>query len=230
VEQRHVKCMVFGPWGSGKTWFLGSASLDERTAPLLYLDFEGGDLTLDGMPGEGDTWVRFPVRDWKDYNEAYEEAGSGKYRSAGIDSLSETHVGALLIILEENAGRRRDDDALEIQDYGKALIQMRKFVRHWRDLPIHVFMSSHAKDEARPRAGLVTVPSLPGKAAIEIPGMLDVVAYLSEAVDEDDKAMRTLLLRNYPKIQTKVRTPWGLEIPDEIDNPTVAKLLDTLNY
>ena len=227
---RYFKGMFFGPPGHGKTRLAGTAAQDKRTSPLLFLDFEGGTQTLAGMPGEGKDWEERSIRDWAGYNDAYTDLQEGKFKGAVVDSLSETHVGALLAILSENKGQRRDDDKLEIQDYGKAMIQVRKFVRAFRDLPIHVFFTAHSKTETDPREGLITVPSMAGKLAHEIPGMMDVSAYLALVTDEDGKTRRSLLLQNYAKIRTKVRAPWGIEPPDEIDDPTVTKLLDTLGY
>ncbi len=227
---RKFKGLFFGPPGHGKTRLAATAALDKRTRPMLFLDFEGGTQSIAGLPGEGKDWEERTVRDWKGYNEAYKELEAGKFRSATVDSLSETHVGALLEILAGVAGQRRDDDKLEIQDYGKAMIQLRKFVRAFRDLPIHVFFTAHSKTETDPREGLITVPSLSGKLAHEIPGMMDVSGYLALATDEGGKTYRTLLLQNYAKIRTKVRAPWGIEPPDEIDNPTVTTILDALGY
>jgi hypothetical protein len=227
---RKFKGLFFGPPGQGKTRLAATAALDKRTKPMLFLDFEGGTQSIVGLPGEGKDWEEREIRDWAGYNEAYEELRKGKFRSAVVDSLSETHIGALLTILDEQKGRRRDDDKLEIQDYGKAMIQLRKFARAFRDLDIHVFFTAHSKTETDPREGLITVPSLSGKLAHEIPGMLDVSAYLALATDEEGKTYRSLLLQNYAKIRTKVRAPWGVEPPDEIDNPDITKILDTLGY
>jgi hypothetical protein len=224
------KGLFFGPPGHGKTRLIATAALDERTRPFLFLDFEGGTQSIKGLPGEGTDWEMRTVRSWQDYNEAYEELRSGTFKGTGVDSLSETHMGALLTILDENRGQRRDDDKLEIQDYGKAMIQVRKFARAFRDLPIHVFFTAHSKTETDPREGLITVPSLSGKLAHEIPGMMDVSAYLALATNEEGKTYRSLLLQNYAKIRTKVRAPWGIEPPDEINNPTVTSILDALGY
>jgi hypothetical protein len=56
------------------------------------------------------------------------------------------------------------------------------------------------------------------------------VGYLALGEDEEGKTQRILLLQNYAKIRTKVRTPWGIEAPDEIVDPTITDILDALNY
>lgn len=229
--KRLAKHLYFGPPGHGKTRLVGSAAQDERTAPILILDFEGGTDSLAGMPGEGTDYFIERVRTWEDYNTQFArlQANDEGFKSTGVDSAAETHIGALLTILDQEKNRRNDKDALQIQDYGKAMIQMRRFVREFRDLDMHVFFTAHSKEETDPREGLVTVPSFSGKMAYEIPGMLSLSGYLALATDDEGKTYQSLLLNNYAKIRTKVRMPWGVPPPDEIDHPTVTRIFDILD-
>jgi hypothetical protein len=116
------------------------------------------------------------------------------------------------------------------------MVQLRRLVRHLRDLDMHVFFLASAKDVKDPREGMIKKPALAGQLADDIPGMMDFVGYLAitDETDEDGDAtgdvIRSLLLNNYPKVRTKARMPWGVEIPDEIDNPTITSILDTLGY
>jgi hypothetical protein len=225
--------LIFGPAGHGKTYLLGTAVFDERTCPIAVLDFEGGVLdVLTGLPGEGTDWVHMPIHTWDDFNQAYERlrVNDEGFRSAGVDSISETHIFALLNLLEDGKpSREKEPDLIQQGDYGVALIQLRRLVRAFRDLPMHTFFTSHYRDEKDPREGLVKVPSMAGKAAIEIPGLMTLVGYLALAENEEGDVERILLLQNYAKIRTKVRMPWGVEAPDEILDPTVTKLLDALH-
>lgn len=229
--------MIFGPPGHGKTYFLGTAVFDERTCPICLLDFEGGVLdVLAGLPGEGTDWVRVPITTWEDFNQAYERlrVNDEGFKSAGIDSLSETHIFALMNILDANKERREakgdHPDLIQQGDYGVGLTQLRRLVRYFRDLPLHTFYTALHKDDVDPREGLVKIPNLAGRAAIEIPGLMTVTGYLALTEDDEGNTHRVLILQNYAKIRTKVRTPWGVVAPDEIEDPTVTALLDALNY
>lgn len=228
-ELRHMKGLVFGPPGQGKTTLLGTAQYDERTSPILILDFEGGSESLVGLDVD---IVR--VTSWDIYNEAFDFLANDKhdYKSVGIDSISETHVFSLLNILKLEGPTRKDPDLLQQGDYGKALVLMRRFLREFRDLPMHVFFTALAKDELDPREGMVKKPALAGALADEVPGMMGIVAYLALTTDNDGNTMRTLLLKNHARIRTKVRSSWAHheEVPNEIDNPTVTALLDMLQY
>jgi AAA domain-containing protein len=230
-ERSHLKALIFGPYGSGKTHFLGTAQLDERTSPALYLDFEGGEQTLSGL---GVDMVQ--VRSWEDFNEVYAYLADGKheYRSILLDSLSETHIFALLNILDESAASR-DPSLLQIQDYGKASIQMRRLIRAFRDLPYHVLMTAQSKEDTEARVGKVKKPALPGQMADEAPGLFDLCGYLAISPVQDEKTgetreMRSLLLKNFSQFRVKIRTGWGQEdtVPDYIDEPTVGSLLDAI--
>lgn len=221
-----AKVLVFSPPGHGKTYFLGTADDDERTSPCLFLDFEGGLQTLVGRDIDVAT-----IRDWSDYNEAYALLADPKspYKSVAIDSISETNIFALLKILEDDKIKRPDPDLAGQQDYGKSLVQMRRFIRSFRDLPIHVFMSALAKDDVESRVGTVKKPAMSGQMADELPGIMDVVAYLA-LEEQEGELQRLLLLHSWPKFRVKARTPMGIVIPSEILNPTVTSLLDVLGF
>lgn len=242
--ERKCKGIIFGPPKHGKTRLLGTAVFDKRTCPIAILDLEGGVLeVLDGLPGgpDGPDWYHIPVTDWDDFSNGYERlrANDPKLWSGGIvpkataiDSLSETHIMALLTLLDDPGIRREEKDADLIQqpDYGKALVQLRRLVRTFRDLPMHVFYTAHSKEDVDTKEGLVKTVKLSGQAATEIPGMMSLVGYLALSTNDEGETERVLLLQNYAKIRTGVRAGWNVIVPDEIEDPTITSILDALNY
>ncbi len=226
-EVSHIKALVFGPHGAGKTRLLGTAQDDERTSPMLFLAFEPGTQTLVGRDIDIVT-----CRSFKDLNEPFEvlsQPDRGGYNSVGIDSISEVQIEGMLEILGEGP-KRYDVDTFEQADWGKILVKMRRFVRQFKDLDMHVFFSALAKDTSVARLGTIKVPLLQGSFADELPGLVDVVGYLALEDMEDGEVTRTLLLRNFPKFSVKARAPWDEEPPDEIPDPSVSALLDALGY
>lgn len=224
-----AKVLIHSPAGHGKTTLLGTAQEDPRTFPMAFLNFEGGEQSLAGL----DIDV-FDIRDSKDYDEVYRDLKSGKtgHKSVGVDSITETQVSALLEILDKDTVNRADPDQLAQQDWGIVLIRMRRIVRQYvKMLPMHVFMTALSKDDVVPRVGSVKAPQVQGSFATELPGILDAVTYLALEEDKETGAERRfLLLHGYPKFSVKARTPWGVQIPTEIEDPTVAKLLDALGF
>jgi AAA domain len=237
-RQKRCKSLIYGPPKHGKTHFLGTAAFDERTAPMALIDFEGGVLdVLEDMPGFGTNLIHIPVFSWDDFNEAYAriyENDEG-FKSFGVDSLSETHIFALMELLEDGRpSREANPDLIEQGDYGTGLVQLRRLVRKLRDLPMHGFYTAHHKEDVDRKEGTITTVNLAGKAAVEIPGLMTVVAYLALSEVENGEGEiemeRLLLLQNYAKIRIGVRAGWGNKAPDEIEDPTVTKLLDALKY
>lgn len=201
---------------------------------MAAFDFEGGMTdVLETMPGWGTDFIHIPIKTWGDFNEAYArvDANDEGFKSCSLDSLSETHIFALMELLEDGKpSREKEPDLIQQGDYGVGLVQLRRLVRKMRDLPLHVFYTAHHKEDTDRKEGLITTVNLAGKAAIEIPGLMSVVGYLALSQNEEGDTERILLLQNYAKIRTGVRAPWGVEAPDEIEDPTVTSLLDALQY
>lgn len=228
ARRRYFKGMVFGPYGVGKTTLIETANDDSRTAPALLLGFEGGESSI----ADSDIDM-IHIDSWETYNKAFAFLLDGKhpYKSVLIDSITETHIFALFEILNREGGARRNPDLIEQGDYGTASVQLRRLIREFRDLPMHLFVTALDREEVDIREGTVKKPALSGRLADELPGILDIVAYLTLGQDEDTKeTVRLLLLQNYSKFRAKVRVPPSVHAPNEILEPTVTKLLDVLGY
>jgi hypothetical protein len=227
-EEAFCKALFFSPPGHGKTRLLGTAADDERTYPMAFLNFEAGERTLVGQDVD-----IFDIRDMQDYTEAYEILSDPdtEYKSVGLDSVTETQVVGLLNILEKDA-KRADPDQLAQPDWGVILVQMRRLIRHYKFLPMHVFMTALSRDDTVPRIGVVKIPAVQGAFAAELPGIMDTVGYLAMEEDDDGVNHRILLLdpQEYPRFQVKARSPWNAPAPSEIEDPTITKLLDALGY
>lgn len=233
--QAYLKALIFAPHGRGKTTFLGSAQLDERTSPMLLLDFEGNTESLTGL----DIDIT-PVRTWEDFDNVYRflsQPGHG-YKSIGIDSISEINTYAILAEMQRRVniggpGRDEFPDQAQKQDYGAVLVQMRRLLRRFRDLPMHVIFTALDDTEAEPGEGMVKIPGMIGKMRREVGALMSVVGYLSldsQKKDEYGEPLRVLLLRDIPAFRVKVRTAWGQTqtVPQALDDPSIGALLDVV--
>jgi hypothetical protein len=193
----------------------------------MILDFEGGTWdVLKTLPGLDSKWFYRRIKSWDDYNSAYAELETNDLgiKSCGIDSISETHIYALMHILDTKGANRSNPDLIEQGDYGVGLVQIRRLVRSFRDLPMHTFFTAHHKDEVDPRLGMTKLVNLPGKAATEVPGLMTAVGYLTK----DNEGTRCMVFGGDPKIRTKIRLPWGSDPVEVVDDPTVTDILNLL--
>lgn len=188
-----INLLIYGDSGVGKTRFSGSATVVPELAPVLFIDIEGGELTLAHSYPDAEI-VR--VQNWKQMQDIYNEIyrGDSGYKTVVIDSLTELQKFNMYGIMDELlvAEPNRDPDIPGMREWGKSTEQIRKFVRAYRDLPVNTIFTALVKDERNTRTGVVTKrPSLSGKLAGEVPGFLDIVLYMY-VKRVDDQVLRLL--------------------------------------
>lgn len=243
--------LVHSPVGHGKTPLLGSACGDPRFMPALLADFEGGyrsirskvvTVDLDDLrelkDPPIDKIVRVRLTRWREIDEIYDvlEDADSPYKSFFADSLSEMHYLALEGVIEGDHRKepaKYDLDQPQQSQYLRALSQMRKFVRYFRDLEnMHTVLTATTMDveDARTRRGKAQ-PNLIGKFAQEGAGLVDWVGYLAIS-EEETNGVRTVnrVLCTGPsdRYVAKARNDpdEGGQLPEFIDNPTLPMILD----
>lgn len=241
-EDDLLKMLFYSPAGHGKTTLLGTAIGDPRLCPMLFLDFEAGTksikskikkIDLDDL-GEIEPEIgkahKVRIKEWEDFNVIYNFLASEEhgYQSVAIDSLTEVNYLNLITIIgkEVNLGDHDPDIAYQ-EDYLRSIAQMRKLIRFFRDLPMHVFFSAGASEFVDARTKKMQYrPGLTGKLTLELPGLVDTIGYLA-VIDEEDETFRCLFVQPTEKFMAKDRSEGGV-LGDEIEDPTLPGLLDTL--
>lgn len=227
-DEEYCKALIFGPHSAGKTRLLSTADEDERSHPMLFLAADAGTKTLVGGPSQH-VWR---MRDARDYAEALKtlEHPDQPFLSVGLDSLSEAQTEGILDILDNTDTKgRQDPDLMGQPDWGIILVRMKRLIRRFKNLDMHVFFTALAEDVST-KTGASKAPLVQGQFQKDLPGLMDVVAYLALEDLEDGGQERILLLHDFPRFGVKTRTPWNVEVPTEIVDPTITKLLDALGY
>lgn len=224
VEDRtpFINMMIYGNSGVGKTRLAGSAVVVEELSPVLFVDIEGGLLTLQSCYPQVE-YVR--VLDWKKMQEVYDDLRRqpGRYKTVVVDSLTEVQKFSMDGIMKEVVSKDsdRDPDVPSIREWGKNGEQTRKFVRAFRDLPLNTIFTALAVHDKDARTGLImTTPSLSGKLKQEVAGFLDIVTYYYMK-KVGDKMQRLLLTQATEQQVAKDRSD---RLPPVVEEPTMLDL------
>lgn len=164
----NIKALIYGPAGSGKTMFGGSA------ANALFASAEGGLLSIaDKEPDFVD------IKSIKDLEDLYSYLKNEKhsFETLIIDSITEINE-IIKLEIEKKTGH-----SMQLQDWGTLSKKIRTIFRSFRDLPMNVILvaqEQYITDEDKIRK---IVPSLNGKAATEVAYFMDIVGYVNVETD-----------------------------------------------
>lgn len=233
VQERSpfLNILLYGESGTGKTILMGSADAVPEMRPVLIVDIEGGTESLRSYYPDVDT-VR--VTTWREMQAVYEELrrGNTKYQTVGLDSLTEIQKFNMYQIMKDLIDKKGDAsnvdmDVPSMREWGKNLEQIRKFVRAFRDLPMHTVFTALVRQDKNSMTGAVNnKPSLSGKMADEVAAFLDIVAYyyVKEIPVEgksESEVHRMLLTRRTPTFVAKDRSD---KLPQVVADPTMLDL------
>lgn len=221
-QEPFFNILIYGESGVGKTRLAGSSDAVPGMRKVLFIDVEGGTLTLRSCYPDVDV-VR--VKTWLEMQALYNDLNAGEhgFNTIVIDSLTEIQKMSMDKIMrrlvEEN--EERDADVPGIREWNINLEQTRKFVRMFRDLPVNTIFTSLVKTDKNIRTGsLRRKPYLSGKVSDEVAGFLDIVGYYySKEVGEENKRM--LLTGQTEDTIAKDRSN---KLPLVIENPTMADI------
>lgn len=225
--------------GLGKTTCLTSACYDERTAPILVGDLEGG-ASLRFALAPKDSYQIWPIKKVADINDMYTylKSGDHPYKSAALDSVTEIQkLGLSEFVYGAGAAYEFMDTVInlksaEIQHWGKSANQMGMMMRYFRDLKMHIFFTTltiYDKDEVTGRN--IHRIALPGKQADEVPGIPDIVGYITQRPKEGNRTEteRVVAFQPTATIVAKDRTDsLGAAMVFEKDKPFIPMMLDTI--
>lgn len=226
----NINMLIYGDPGVGKTRLAGSADQVPELRPVLFVDVEGGTLTLRDLFPEVDV-VR--VTNWNELQVIYDElhAGIHSYRTVVIDSLTELQTFNMeqLIKNKHDEDPDTDEDIATLRDWQRSGTQVRKFIRAYRDLPLTtIFTALMKSDKDKLTSRVAKKPSLPGKMADQVAGMFDLVAYMykkSIETNEGVEERRLLLTAATETITAKDRSG---KLPTVMPDPTMRDMYNIM--
>lgn len=223
-----INMMVFGDPGIGKTVLGGSASVVEALSPVLFIDVEGGTLSLR---------ERYPdvkvvrCKSYNDFGKLYTDLRKMDhgFKTVVLDSITEIQKFGMLEImkrmLEDPKNSDRDPDLPSIGEWGKNIEQTRRLIRAMRDLPMNTIFVALAQTDQDKRGNRLTKPSLSGKLSAEVAGFLDIVCYMYKKTLDDGTIKRLLLTSGTDEIIAKDRTD---RLPPVLEDPDMGMIYQIL--
>lgn len=233
----YINMLIYGEPGAGKTHLCSTAQDSEETKPILFVDVEGGVLTIRKRP---DIDVK-SVRSIKEVEEIHNAIfrDPSYYKTVCIDSLSELQKLDMRTVMKMEKGNSRnpdqiDEDTPTQRAWGKSGERVRRIVRAFRDLPCNTIMttlvSTEYEEDEKGKEDKSKIrlfyPMLPGKLRGEIPGYFDIVGFLQSDADKSGNITRTLQVAKTKRVVAKDRTSsLGLVVKE----PSIPNIWDMIH-
>lgn len=241
--QLKINLLVYGKVGSGKTTLAATAQDHPALSPVLFLDFEGGVLSV---AGRGDI-MRVPVRSMDELeaivaalhmNDPIYDA----FQTVVLDSASEMLWLAQQEELQrsmrlQRGGSDRSPDEMTLQDYGISGNKMKRLLRALRDLPRHTVLTAHprlvmpASARNNPNVDPIEVtPNFTGQLREQVMGLMDFVWYAYMVPDSQASIDNyNLLTRDFGVYRAKTRGQYFAQalgrVVSNTDLPALYNLL-----
>jgi hypothetical protein len=220
----------------GKTVLAGTALDHPFFTPVLYLDIDGGIITLRKRKELEVVQVRDTTHIKRIQNELYDAVDweakdpTLPYGTVVIDTISELAKLAMreLMIETHEANPRQNKYVPSQREYLINGEQMREIIRAYRDLPCNVIFCCHSGD-AKDNSNVSTFfPQFSGKLRHEIAGFIDIVGYMTADVTsmgDDAEAERFMQVVKTKRVSAKDRTN---ALGNGVENPTMPAILEAI--
>lgn len=226
--------LFYGLTDTGKTYLLGSAQECEETSPTLFVNVDGGDLTLAGS----DVHV-VDVSDFGELQEVYDflREENTEYKSVCFDSVTaqqrDVSMPTVLDLGSEGLADLSRAKPPTQHDWLSSGQQMKNLLHAFKGLAkskatrtkVHVFMSAGERVDERRDIG---VPALPGILGLEVGGYVDILGRMVLTLDEEtNKEVRYLYTVKHVEDDgfTYLGKNRGRRLPRRVKDPSIAKLM-----
>jgi phage nucleotide-binding protein len=215
------KVLIYGDPGTTKS------SKVAEVPNNLVVDLEGGLISAKGAP----LGVASNVKPYTWKNTMEFEALLGylynnhpafeQYTTFSIDSFSDLHKRCLTEVTEREWMRQpsRNRYVPTTDDHQENNERMMRYVRVLRDLNRNIIITAHSKTVEPKNKPAKTYPDFSENLANKIEGMMDIVAYMSIKII-DQQPVPVMQFFSDGQTHAKTRVP----LPFELPNPTMAQL------
>ena len=220
----YLKMGVFGEPGVGKTTFACTFP-----NPLL-IDIDAGALSVFGKHVD-----RLKVTDTEQITEIYDAMldDPKRWKTAILDTVSELQMMHLSELSQASYDRDtkgvRDPYLVDIDDYGRNTQWLRRMVRAYRNLEMHIVMVTHEVELQDQDKVIRKRPALTPKFAGNFLGYFDIIGYIYINYDTNQREM---IIKPTKHLRAKYRIVGADEgnviIPDVIVEPTFERIMDVV--
>lgn len=224
--------LIYGTWGSGKTYLAGTCSQHPDMAPVLVIGVEDGSDSLKDFTGVDEYLVEDKSRgprvpeSIREVERAVQDLARGdhKYQTVVVDSLTRIYHMAV----EEESNKGGNDPR---QHYQRANNVVDHLVWKFRRLPLHVVLLAGRREEYATEdktQQLVEGPALTRPALS--PAICDRVAHTLDHVWHlrNNRGRRTLYTTQAGHIQAKSRGGADSILGPKVENPNLAEIFTKL--
>lgn len=250
-----LKATVYGEPGSGKTWFGASASLDEKTAPCLFLEYraqigslrsnaeyleaiEDGRLIILSIDAYKDLsyihhWLKGGRGSQKDLDGLMESLGWDNDvmpKTVVLDSLTELQRSEVLRIAgNDESGLLTNVESPKINHWGDLLNQFTNLAHRFFLLPYHIVFSGLEKADFGSGPVGESPPIEGYRIALQGQAQRQFPAYAYLVMRLERSASSSHYNIGYTQaVKSKTKQQYGPNIPPRIPDPSIPMLVRLL--
>ena|SRR3990167_1777407 len=227
-----INWWLVGPPGATKTSLAATLGDHPRGRDVLVLDGEGGSGVLQEF---GNHIKVIPITTWPHLLEIYTNLveQDHNYKTIIIDNMTEFNKISIRHAQDTSDDpSEKDPNRPTLRAYLGSSNQMGNMIRKFRDLGSIkgmnvVFCSWIAREQDQISGAITYEVDLGRSLQSQVPGIVDVVGYLSRN-DEGTPILKLVADRQHPTIKFRRRNSAAWTIPDEIEQPTLAPVLEVM--